>query len=451
VFGTEYSRDELNTTVDSNFQSGDGAGQGGPTNPLSGHTDVFELFTEVRVPILEDQPFAKLLSVDGAFRYSDYNDGTNTETYKAGVEWAPSDDVRFRGSYQQAIRAPNIIELFAAQGAGLFNLAFDPCDNGASRQNVSPGTPPATCFGTNPWQVTTAQSNGGGLFNPAGQYNGVFGGNPNLEPEEAETFTVGFVATPTFFDNLTVSLDYWNIDVTNFLQSSPQAIVANCYAGTAAANLASCALITRNSQGRLRNNAVGVLALNDNIGFAKTSGWDFNIDYRLDIGSLGDLALSVLGTKVDTFEIDLGAGTGFPTYDCVGKWSSSSLCGTPTPEWRHRSRVSWSTPWNLELIGTWRYFGEVAREVVGAGNQAGTLVPATGVNTIGNKWDAENYFDFAGNWQVFDNAKIRFGVNNVLDNDPPLGTNTNTANGNTYPQVYDSLGRYVFVGATLDF
>jgi iron complex outermembrane recepter protein len=449
VFGVEYRRDELNTTVDSNFASGDGAGQGGPTNPLSGHTDVFELFTEVRVPLLEDQPFAKLMSIEGAFRYSDYNNGTNTETYKVGADWAPTDDVRFRGSYQKAIRAPNIIELFAAQGAGLFNLGFDPCDNGAQRQAASPGTPPATCFGTNPWQVTTTQSNGGGLFNPAGQYNGVFGGNPNLEPEEAETITVGFVATPTFLDGLTVSVDYWNIEVTNFLQSSPQAIMANCYAGTAAGNLASCALITRNSQGRLRNNARGVLALNDNIGYVKTSGVDINVDYRLDVGSLGDLAFQVIGTKVETLELDVGGGTGFPAYDCVGKWSNSSVCGTPTPEWRHRARVSWSTPWNLELIGTWRYFGEVAREVTVP--RGGTLVPATGTNVIGNKWDAENFFDFAGNYQVFDNTRIRFGVNNVLDEDPPIGTNTNTANGNTFPQVYDSLGRYVFVGASLDF
>lgn len=448
VFGTEYRRDELNSIVDSNFSSGDGAGQGGPTNPLSGHTDVWELFTEARLPLLEDQPFAKLLSIDAAYRYSDYNNGTTTDTYKVGAEWAPVEDIRFRGSFQHSVRAPNIIELFSSQGAGLFNLGFDPCDGGPARP-ASAGPVPATCFGANPWQVTPAQSTGGGLNNPAGQYNGVFGGNPNLKPEEADTYTVGFVASPTFLDGFTFSLDYWNMEVTDFLQSSPQAILANCYAGTAAGNLASCALITRNAQGRLRNNAVGVLALNTNIGYAKTSGWDFTANYSMDIGELGGLAFQLVGTKVDTLEFDVGGGSGFPAYDCVGKWSNSSVCGTPTPEWRHRFRAAWSTPWNVELVGTWRYFGEVSREVtVPAG---GTVVPATGLNSIGTDWDAVNYFDFAGNWQVFDNTSIRFGVNNALDEDPPLGTNTNTSNGNTFPQVYDSLGRYFFVGATLDF
>lgn len=448
VFGTEYRRDELNSSVDAAFAAGDGAGQGGPTNPLTGHTDVFELFTEARLPLLEDKPFAKLLSIDAAYRYSDYGNGETTDTYKFGAEWAPIDDIRFRGSFQHAVRAPNIIELFASQGAGLFNLGYDPCDGSAARP-ASAGPVPATCFGSNPWQVTSVQSTGGGLNNPAGQYNAVFGGNPNLKAEQADTYTIGFVASPSFLDGFTLSVDYWNIETTDFLQSSPQAILANCYAGTAAGNLASCALITRNSQGRLRNNATGVLALNTNIGYVNTSGWDITADYRMDVGAMGSLAFQLIGTKVNELVTDVGGGSGFPAYDCVGKWSNSSVCGTPTPEWRHRFRASWTTPWNVELIGTWRYFGEVARETtIPVG---GSLVPATGVNTIGNKWDAENFFDFAGNWSVFDNTSIRFGVNNVLDEDPPIGTNTNTANGNTYPQVYDSLGRYFFVGATLDF
>lgn len=448
VFGAEYRRDELNSSVDAAFQSGDGAGQGGPTNPLTGHTDVFELFTEVKLPIAEDQPFAHLLSVDAAYRYSDYNSGVTTDTYKFGAEWAPIEDIRFRGSFQHAVRAPNIIELFAAQGAGLFNLGFDPCDGGPARPAAA-GPVPATCIGTNPWQTTVALSNAGGLNNPAGQYNAVFGGNPNLQPEEADTYTVGFVASPSFFDGLTISVDYWNIDLTSAIQSSPQAILSNCYAGTAAGNLASCALIQRLPNGRLRNTAQGVTALNTNIGFLKTSGIDVSVDYRMEVGEYGDLAFQFIGTKVDELATDVGGGSGFPVYDCVGKYSASSVCGTPTPEWRHRLRASWTTPWNVELSGTWRYFGEVAREItIPVG---GTLVAATGNNVIGNQWDAENYFDFSGNWQALDNTRIRFGVNNVTDEDPPLGTNTNTANGNTFPQVYDSLGRYFFVGATLDF
>jgi len=441
VFGTEYRRDELNSVVDTSFSSGDGAGQGGPTNPLSGHTDVFELFTEVRLPIFEDQPFAKLLSFDAAYRYSDYNSGTTTDTYKFGGEYAPVEDVRFRGSYQKSVRAPNIIELFASQGAGLFNLGFDPCDD-----VNNPGPVPAQCIGVNPWQATLGQSAGGGLNNPAGQYNAIFGGNPNLEPEEAESVTLGVVFTPSFVPGLQVSVDYWDIELTNAIAAPAQAIVANCYYGN---DLNSCALITRNSQGRIRNNAPGVLAVNTNIGGTSTNGWDINANYGFDIGSLGSMDLQLIGTLVNELVTDVGGGTTFPSFDCAGKWGNASVCGTPTPEWRHRARASWTTPWNIEVNATWRYFGEVQRETVVP--FPGTLVPPTGNNVVGSSWDAEHYFDLAGNWTVFDNVNLRFGVNNVLDNDPPLGTNTNTANGNTFPQSYDSLGRYFFMGATLDF
>jgi len=441
VFGTEYRRDELNSIVDTSFSSGDGAGQGGPTNPLSGHTDVFELFTEVRLPIFEEQPFAYLLSFDAAYRYSDYNSGTTTDTYKFGGEWAPVEDVRFRGSYQKSVRAPNIIELFASQGAGLFNLGFDPCDD-----VNNPGPVPAQCIGVNPWQATLLQSQGGGLNNPAGQYNAIFGGNPNLEPEEAESITLGVVFTPTFVPGLQISIDYWDIELTNAIAAPAQAIVANCYYGN---DLNSCALITRNSQGRIRNNAPGVSSINTNIGGTTTNGWDVNASYGFDIGALGSMDFQLIGTLVKELVTDVGGGTTFPAYDCAGKWGNASVCGTPTPEWRHRARASWTTPWDIEVNATWRYFGEVQRETVVP--FPGTLVPPTGNNVIGSQWDAEHYFDLAGNWNVFENVNLRFGVNNVLDNDPPIGTNTNTGNGNTFPQVYDSLGRYFFMGATLDF
>lgn len=441
VFGAEYRRDELNSIVDTSFSSGDGAGQGGPTNPLSGNTDVFELFTEMRLPILEDQPFAKLLSVDAAYRFSDYNSGTTTDTYKFGAEWAPVEDVRFRGSFQKSVRAPNIIELFASQGAGLFNLGFDPCDD-----VNNPGPVPAQCIGVNSWQATLAQSQGGGLNNPAGQYNGVFGGNPNLQPEEAESTTLGVVFTPSFVPGLQVSIDYWDIELTNAIAAPAQAIVANCYYGN---DLNSCALISRNAQGRIRNNAQGVTAINTNIGGTSTNGWDINASYGFDVGALGSVNLSMIGTLVNELITDVGGGTAFPAYDCVGKWGNASVCGVPTPEWRHRARASWTTPWNVEVNATWRYFGEVQRETITP--FPGTLVPPTGNNSIGSTWDAEHYFDLAGNLTVFENVNLRFGVNNVLDNDPPIGTNTNTSNGNTFPQSYDSLGRYFFLGATLDF
>ncbi|MEQ1731797.1 MAG: TonB-dependent receptor, partial [Vicinamibacterales bacterium] len=423
VFGVEYRRDELTSIVDASFQSGDGAGQGGPTLPLSGHTDVFELFTEVRLPLLEDQTFAKLLSVDAAYRYSDYNSGTTTETYKFGGEWAPVEDIRFRGSFQHAVRAPNIIELFASQGGGLFNLGFDPCDN----VNNGADPVPAQCIGANTWQVTTTQSNAGTLNNPAGQYNGLFGGNPNLEPEDADTTTLGVVFTPDFVPGLNISVDYFKIEVNNLISATGSGVLADCYNNN---NLAACATIIRNpTNGRLfgGNANYRVLALNTNLGGLTTSGYDINAGYRFDVGQFGSVALQMTGTLLEELVTDEG-GSRKP-YDCAGMWSGDANCGIPNPEWRHRFRATWETPMDVELSLTWRYFGEVTREqnVAGQGGFASSTTPVA--NQLGTVLDAMNYYDIAGSWQPRDNINIRFGINNILDQDPPLSTGTHVGAG----------------------
>ncbi len=447
-FGIEYRRDELNLTVDDASLTGEGAGFGAAV-PLSGVTDVFEVFGEARIPLVEGAPFADLLSVDVAYRYSDYLSGVQTDTYKIGAEWAPVEDIRFRASLQHAVRAPNIIELFAPQGAGLFNLGFDPCDD-----VNSPVAVPAICISATPapYQVTAAQSASGALNSPAGQYNGIFGGNPALGPEEADTTIIGLVFTPNFAPGLSISLDHWNIDLTGAVAAPAQAIMANCYYG---GNLAACSLITRLANGRLRNNAQGVTAINTNIGGVVTSGWDINGNYRFEIGAMGGLGFELIATKIDELITDVGGGAAFPAFECVGKWGGDSVCGTPNPEWRSRFRVSWETPWNIEANLTWRYFSEVAREtlVPFPGTLANPTTPVA--NQLGTIFDAQNYFDLAGNWEVYENTRLRFGVNNVLDSDPPLSTSNHVGagfgNGNAFPQVYDSLGRFIFVGATVDF
>ena len=127
MFGSEYRRDTLVNTVDALQEAGRLGGSGGPTIGISGATTVKELFMEARVPIAQDQAFAESLSFDTAYRYSDYGDGVQTDTYKFGLEWAPIADVRLRASYQKAVRAANIVELFTAQGFNLFDAPGDPC------------------------------------------------------------------------------------------------------------------------------------------------------------------------------------------------------------------------------------------------------------------------------------------------------------------------------------
>jgi hypothetical protein len=144
---------------------------------------VDELFAEAKIPIAERQDYAYLLQFDGSYRYSDYSNGPHTNSYGLGMEWAPIKGYTLRGSYQQAIRAANIIELFQQQGNNLYG-GQDPCAGpnpvGDAEQCLRTGLP-ANLYGS--------PSSG----QPCGQYNFLQGGNPNLTPEKSESYTIGMV------------------------------------------------------------------------------------------------------------------------------------------------------------------------------------------------------------------------------------------------------------------
>ncbi|MGZ6019439.1 MAG: TonB-dependent receptor domain-containing protein, partial [Phenylobacterium sp.] len=144
------------------------------------------------------------------------------------------------------------------------------------------------------------------------------------------------------------------------------------------------------------------------------------------------------------------------SYDCKGLYGL--VCGIPAPEWRHKARLTWNTPYSygdwlksLALSVEWRYFAKVGLDAYDSNPQ---LNSPGNQFTIEKNLPAQNYIDLTANFTVHNNLNFRVGVQNVFDKDPPLvGTNcaATFCNGNTYPQVYDALGRYVFVGLTADF
>ncbi|MGE3931370.1 MAG: TonB-dependent receptor, partial [Hyphomonadaceae bacterium] len=436
--------DALSAISDVAFQTGDGAGQGGPTLPLSGELDVFDLYGEMRVPLIEGAPLADLLSLDLAYRRSSYSSGVETDAYKIGGDWAPSPDIRLRASYQRAVRAANIIELFRSVGANLFNLGDDPCDftdpNGDGTGSA------ANCIGTNPWQLSAAAANSGTLSSPAGQYVFLQGGNPALEPEVADTYTVGFVFTPTFLPGFNLSVDWYEIFVDQTVALVlPATSMDGCFNRGVQA---LCSLITRTpGNGRLWVGSGNVLGTNTNIGYLLTSGYDVNANYRMDLadmglggGDAGALSFSLVGSWLQTSKTNNGPGLGY--YECAGWYGP--VCGQPQPEWRHRLRTTWETPWDMDLSATWRYYGSVDL------SQTSPTSPSPG--RLDSTFDARSYLDLSGTWQLRENAVIRFGVNNILDQDPPLSPLAGTlGNGNTFPQTYDANGRYFFAGVTVDF
>lgn len=451
--GGEYRKETLNFEVDSNFLSGDGAGQGGPTTPVSGGFNVKEAFVEGSLPLVQDKPFFEDLRIGGGYRYSHYetsgngvSNTFNTNTWKVEGSWAPVRDFKVRGSYNHAVRAPNAVELYSAQSVSL-DGSIDPCA-GAAVGQTTPGTGTvngntfAQCALTG---VTQAQF-GFVAANAANQYNGLQGGNPNLSPEVANSITAGIVLTPSFLRGFQATVDYFDIRLKNRIGTvGADTIITQCIA---TANPTFCGLIRRNAAGNLfRTNDGFIIDTNLNAGGLSTRGIDVTMGYSTEISSLGTFGVSLVGTYLDQLISD---PSGSPKFDCTGYYGSQ--CGTPSPEWRHKLRLSYTAPFGPTISGAWRYFSAVS---------ADTLSPDLDLNAPGGAGSrqgnahiaSQSYFDLSLSYPIGDQFTFRLGANNLLDRSPPInGQGLGVIeNGNTFAQVYDALGRYIYAGVTLDF
>ncbi|HEY2202130.1 MAG TPA: TonB-dependent receptor, partial [Solirubrobacteraceae bacterium] len=422
--------------------------------PISGAFNVREAFTEMRLPLASHQTGAEDLSLEGGYRYSKYSEGFTTNTYKIGLEWAPVRDVRVRGGFNRAVRAPNIGELFAPQAVGL-DGSVDPC--AAAYAAGSPLAPnPAAILANNvtfaqcaPSGVTAAQF-GHILPNSAPQYNGKAGGNPNLLPEVADTYTVGLVLQPRMAPNLTLSFDYFDIKIKNVIGAiGGNNIINDCiFRGLL------CNQVNRDATGSLWRSQNGyVIDTTVNEGALKTEGLDVKGSYRQPLPQLGSLLFSLEGTKLKSLQTTPVAGGS--SYDCEGFWGP--ICGGGNPNWRSVFNVAWSTPWDgLDLNVRWRYFGPDELEFLSPVkplNSPGAYLPLAHI-------PAYSWVDLSATFGLYKNVKLQLGVNNIADKVPPLavgsacttssgaGNSGANCNGNTFPGVYDSMGRYLFATLT---
>ena len=431
VVGAEYREENLDFNPDEGFRNGLGAGQGGATNAVSGGYDVTEGFVEVSVPIIEGADWAEELTLDAGYRYSDYDYGETTDTYGVRMGWAINQSVKLRGSFQRAVRGPNVQELFLPQGLNLFDMTGDPCSNGVAGGVSDGGYTQDQCARSG---LQAAQW-GRDLDSPAGQYNFLQGGNPDLSPEEADTYSFGVVLAPEFADGLTLTVDYYNIKIEDGISNlTPEFILTECLDG----DDSQCSNVRRGNNGDLWvgsdvNVSGRVTALNDNLAVEEVTGYDVIADYVFDIGEWGSVNINNVTAYIDSWEQQELSSA--PKIACEGNWGGT--CGYPTPDLRNNLRVTWTTPWDLTATAQWRYISDVE-------------------DLNGNKDLAErNYLDIAGIWDVTDWATLRAGVNNVADSAPPVGGNgagpSINGNGNVFPGMYDALGRYWFVGASIGF
>ncbi|MFT4825287.1 MAG: iron complex outermembrane receptor protein [Halioglobus sp.] len=427
VLGYERREDFSNFRPDTFLASGDVLGFNAGL-PTSGGFDVQEFFGEVSVPLLQDKTGIRDLTFWAAARVSDYsNIKSDVTSWASALNYAPTDTLNFRVGYQEAIRAPNVDELFGGSANG-FPAATDPCSADGFQAGI---TSAALCEATGvaPGQVGQfAQANA--------QIEGTFGGNPDLTEETSETFTIGVVWQPT--DNFDVSLDYYEIEIEDAIDVLGGGLgntLAICYNTVQDLNSEFCNTIQRRPDGNVNN----VSILNANIGIIETSGVDLNAHYSTDfgwgIGGHGStLNLGFSATFLDKYDTTPVAVLPNDVNECAGAYGAT--CFAPRPEvlWNLRSTL-YTGDWTFTAL--LRFIDETEDDQIALGTavKSDFAEPEIG---------AEYYLDIGGAYQFSDGFSINVGVSNVLDTEPNQIGDASNSQGNTWPEAYPLFGPRFF-------
>jgi iron complex outermembrane recepter protein len=396
--------------------------------PIPPFIKVNELFGELVVPLLSDFPLVKQLNVEGAYRRSWYDKsvGPNRsyDTNKIGINWTVSDDLRFRGTRQTVIRDANIGE-FANP---VFSIPFANLRTVARLFPRYAGDP---CVGaTNAATITQCTAEGyRGAYdsnNPANLTGGYFfGGNAGINAERGKTYTLGGVLTPSFIPGLSLSVDWYKINIRDAVgQIQPIDAISSCYVTDPTPGNPLCDAVTRDPvTGFIRDAFVD----DRNLAFIKQKGIDVDFKYGFDvpIGLPGNKwTFGYQGSFVTDYTIQRNAV--LTPVDCKGSYGarcSSDLVTLVAPDYRHRATFTWdSEPLTVQF--GWKRIGSVKDSAVGS----------TG------KIAAFDYFDL--NMALRPPIKgltLTFGIDNLFNKKPP--TPVNPGAFNTFPDTYDVLGR----------
>lgn len=396
AFGGENRREHTNSTVDL-ISAATGFSVANPV-ALRGTSKVTEGFAETVIPLAKDVPFAKLLELNAAARYTHYSLSGNVTTWKLGLTYSPIDDVRFRFTRSRDIRAPNLNELFTGDVETLTQV-FDPVKNTFRATSV------------------------------------ITGGNRDLKPEKADTLTVGVVFQPSFIPNFRASIDAYDIKLKGAIsQLAFGDIVARCAAG----NMALCSRVTRDAAGELQS----VKAVFENIAKIHTRGIDFEVDYRLPLNRIsenwdGDLSFHLLATYVDKMIID----DGNTALDLAGDVGGLRPGGVP--RWSGLGVISYRNG-PLDLSTQIKY--------VGGGTYDATARTPQDIDD--NHVPSRTYVQLSGSYELLSGAAGRrlqlFAVvDNLFDVDPPIAPSLNFFPTNAV--LFDTIGRTFRMGARFKF
>jgi outer membrane receptor protein involved in Fe transport len=444
ALGGEWRSTSAVFVPDQFLASGDVAGFNAAL-PTRGSESVREVFGEARVPLVKDVPLIQELSLNGAFRNSDYNlSGVgDVWTYSVGADWKLDEDISFRGQYQSAIRAPNVGELFGGQAQN-FTAFTDPCAQASNAGNakirsicLAQGVPAGAVFTPG--------------VQPAALVGNVSGGSPALSQEQSETITFGSVITPNFVPGLALSVDWFSIGINGAIAQLGGGLVNTgnlCYNTLQDANSIYCRAFNRDPNSGAINAPLYVQVNNANTGAMKTQGVDFAGQYHFDLdwGYLSDsssVSISTSWTWTTEFTLTPVKELSNIKNECVGAFGTT--CGSPIPSLKGTSRVTW-TDGDLSLSLRHRFVGGTTVDTY--------LIPFRSVATTPSLATLTNpvipdfhYFDLSGTYDLTDEIQLAAGVNNLLNVGPPiLGS---AANGNvTFPATYDPMGQSFFFDVT---
>lgn len=424
VLGAEYRREEARSqpslleAMSANLQSD--ITWLGEAVPLKGAIEVKEVFGEIYLPLLRDLPFVQNLTVNGAYRYSDYSTAGGTEAWNAGVRWDVNDSIGFRSSLARAVRAPNISELFLPLSQ-TFAILNDPCDDNNFQAGDNPAVREANCraaLGFAPGDPYTFDNTASSAI------EGVIGGNQDLESEEADTFTAGVVLRPSFVPGLSIALDYYKVELENAIQFfSAQAIVNKCYDLPQPNQF--CGLLTRDPSTQFIDSfeQFGV-----NVAAYETAGYDLTVRYVLDPADwgvqqdIGRFGFAMTANKLETLTF---------TEDPNDPLSVDETLGNAfVPEWQASLDVSWE--WrNLFVNYGYNWFDETRRF---EGRPDDYIDPQYA------NYSARSSHDIQARYSINDRTAVYGGVNNFTDQQPDRGLGD-------YP--VGPLGRYFYVGLNM--
>ena len=448
----------------------------GQAQPTAGGYGVTSVYGELDIPVLKNVDFAKSLDIKPSARYDHYSTFGDATTWKVGADWEVNDDIRFRGTYSTNFRAPTVVELFGGNAVSYIGVNGDPCDaraaingntnmasTGAAIAGVAapvgseayarlqPGT---TCYaqlsalGLNAAQILAYNSPENNVSKD--QRGFLIGGNPNLNPEKAHQFTVGAVYTPSWAQGLSVGADYYEVTVTNaVIGGLPLSVGQNAFLQDAFAsggqNAGYASLVSRT----LSDGISQIVSTNANFGINKVTGLDLEADYTNDWSNL-DIPLP------GSISLNLQASEQFQNFQTNPDGSTTNLLGTFNPN-TELVQPRWKGTFNADWAFDSGVFHYDLQWIGGSHNQDGTPpgvgneLPDVFYHNISLTYDVGQYFHGVGGvgGELASHTTMIFGINNLLDKDPPYVAGDSICKCNTIAgSPYDFVGRFYYLRLT---